>query len=50
MTGDDTVLAQAKTQPAKYGNGADYSKIFNANKDKISNPKLIYPGQVFVIP
>ena len=33
-----------------YGNGADYNKIFNANTDKISNPNLIYPGQVLTIP
>ena len=33
-----------------YGNGAQYTKIYNANKDKIKNPNLIYPGQVFIIP
>jgi LysM repeat protein len=33
-----------------YGNGADYTKIYEANKDKISNPNLIYPGQELVIP
>lgn len=33
-----------------YGNGAQYNKIYNANTDKISNPNLIYPGQVFTIP
>lgn len=33
-----------------YGNGALYTKIYNANKNKISNPNLIYVGQVFVIP
>lgn len=33
-----------------YGNGADYPKIFNANADQISNPNLIYPGQVITIP
>jgi len=33
-----------------YGKGADYTKIFNANKDKINNPNLIYPGQVLTIP
>ena len=33
-----------------YGNGAQYTKIYNANKDKIKNPNLIYPGQVLVIP
>lgn len=33
-----------------YGNGAKYTKIYEANKDKIKNPNLIYVGQVFVIP
>lgn len=33
-----------------YGNGSRYTKIYNANRDKIKNPSLIYPGQVFVIP
>ena len=33
-----------------YGNGAMYTKIYDANTNKIANPNLIYPGQVFVIP
>lgn len=33
-----------------YGNGAAYTKIANANSDKIKNPNLIYPGQIFNIP
>jgi len=33
-----------------YGNGAQYTKIYNANRDKIKNPSLIYPGQVLIIP
>lgn len=33
-----------------YGNGAAYTRIFDANRDKIRNPNLIYPAQVFVIP
>ena len=33
-----------------YGKGAEYSKIYNANTDKISNPNLIYPGQVLTLP
>jgi len=34
-----------------YGNGADWPKIYNANKGKIgSNPNLIHPGTVLVIP
>lgn len=33
-----------------YGNGSKYTVIANANKDKIKNPNLIYPGQVLTIP
>lgn len=33
-----------------YGNGALYMAIYNANKDKLSNPNLIHPGQVLTIP
>lgn len=33
-----------------YGNGASYTKIYNANRDKIKNPNLIYVGQVLTIP
>lgn len=33
-----------------YGNGAMYTKIYDANTNKIAEPDLIYPGQVFVIP
>ena len=38
--------------PAKkqYGKGSSWTKIYNANKDKIKNPNLIYPGQKFTIP
>ncbi len=43
----DCLWAIAKKQ---YGNGSKYSKIYEANKDKIKNPSLIYPGQKLVIP
>lgn len=34
-----------------YGTGADWKKIYEANKDVIGgNPNLIYPGQTFKIP
>ena len=33
-----------------YGNGADYTKIYDANTGQIANPNLIYPGQTFIIP
>ncbi len=43
----DTLWGIAKRY---YGNGRLYTKIFNANRDKIKNPNLIYPGQKFIIP
>lgn len=33
-----------------YGDGSKYTKIYEANKDKITNPNLIYPDQVLTIP
>jgi len=33
-----------------YGNGFAWPKIYKANRDKIKNPDLIYPQQVFTIP
>lgn len=33
-----------------YGVGSRWTEIYNANKSKIKNPNLIYPGQVFAIP
>jgi len=33
-----------------YGDGARYAVILNANRDKIHNPNLIYPGQTVVLP
>lgn len=34
----------------KYGQGIEYVRVFEANRDKIRNPDLIYPGQVFDLP
>ena len=33
-----------------YGQGDLYVQVFDANKDAIVNPDLIYPGQVFEVP
>ena len=33
-----------------YGAGIEYFKVFEANKERISDPDLIYQGQVFEIP
>lgn len=34
----------------RYGDGFLYVRVFEANRDAIRNPDLIYPGQVFAIP
>lgn len=33
-----------------YGSGKEYTKIYEANKDKIKNPNIIQPGWVITIP
>lgn len=38
-----------KIAEATLGNGADYMKIFEANKPMLKDPDLIYPGQVLRI-
>lgn len=43
----DTLWAIAKKY---YSDGRKYTKIWNANKNIIANPSLIYPGQKLVIP
>ncbi len=43
----DCLWAIAKKQ---LGNGSRWQEIYNLNKDKISNPNVIYPGQVFNLP
>ena len=43
----DTLWAIAQ---ANYGDGSQYMRIVEANRDKIRDPHWIYPGQVFVIP
>lgn len=37
-------------KPEHYGNGFAWPMIYRANRDKIKNPDLIYPKQVFSIP
>ncbi|MDM7930404.1 LysM peptidoglycan-binding domain-containing protein [Tabrizicola sp.] len=34
----------------RYGDGVMYIQVFEANRDKIRDPDLIYPGQVFSVP
>ncbi len=33
-----------------YGNPFKYIEIYKENKDQISNPDLIFPGQIFTLP
>ena len=33
-----------------YGRGIEHTVIFQANRDQIREPELIYPGQIFVVP
>jgi nucleoid-associated protein YgaU len=33
-----------------YGDAQKWRKIYEANRDEIKNPDLIYPGQTFTIP
>ena len=33
-----------------YGDGYKYTKIYEANKNQIEDPNMIYPGQEFIIP
>ncbi|WP_284163470.1 LysM peptidoglycan-binding domain-containing protein [Frigidibacter sp. SD6-1] len=33
-----------------YGDGVLYVRVYEANKDQIRDPDLIYPGQVFTVP
>jgi nucleoid-associated protein YgaU len=34
----------------RYGQGILYVRVFEANRDRIRDPDLIYPGQVFDLP
>jgi nucleoid-associated protein YgaU len=43
----DTLSKIAKRE---YGDAAKWHRIYEANKDTIKNPDLIYPGQTFKIP
>jgi nucleoid-associated protein YgaU len=43
----DTLSKIAKEH---YGDSAQYMKIFEANRDKLSDPNKIQPGQTLVIP
>lgn len=40
----------SKIAQHQYGDGAKWKAIFEANRDQITNPDLIHPGQVLRIP
>ena len=40
----------SKIAKAYYGNAMDYPKLFEANREVITDPDLIYPGQKIRIP
>ena len=43
----DTLWAISRS---RYGDGLLYVRVFQANREAIRNPDLIYPGQVFALP
>lgn len=52
---DDQVIVQPgnslwRIARFAYGDGYRYTMIFEANRDVIRDPDLIYPGQVFAVP
>jgi nucleoid-associated protein YgaU len=40
----------SKIAKERYGDGTKWKAIFEANRDQITNPDLIHPGQVLKIP
>ena len=55
VTADGRIVVQPgnslwKIARESYGQGVRYTVIYEANKDQISNPDLIFPGQVFAVP
>ena len=40
----------SKIAKEQYGDGRKWKPIFEANRDQITNPDLIHPGQVLKIP
>jgi len=43
-------LSKIASMRKVYGDGKKWTMIYEANKDKIKNPNLIYPGWVLLIP
>lgn len=54
-SGGDTIVVMSgnslwRIARTVYGAGAAYTAIFSANRERIRDPNLIYPGQVFTVP
>ncbi|MBL4892350.1 MAG: LysM peptidoglycan-binding domain-containing protein [Rhizobiaceae bacterium] len=53
-TGSSVIIRKGdslwRVSQRRYGEGVRYTTIFDANRDQIRDPDLIYPGQVFEIP
>jgi len=43
-------LWRIAARPEIYGDGNRWREIYDANRDQIRNPDIIFPGQVLVIP
>jgi nucleoid-associated protein YgaU len=43
-------LMKISEQSRIYGDGRQWGRIYRANRDKIRDPNLIYPGQILLIP
>ena len=59
LTAQDVPADRVVVQPSQnlwrlarraYGQGIRYTEIYQANRDLIRDPNLIYPGQVFAVP
>jgi nucleoid-associated protein YgaU len=55
LTAKDSVVVQPgnslwRIARRSYGEGVRYTVIYEANKERIRDPDLIYPGQVFALP
>lgn len=55
LDGSDMVVVQRgdalwRIAYRTYGEGVRYVEIFRRNQDQISDPNLIYPNQIFVVP
>jgi nucleoid-associated protein YgaU len=40
----------SKIAQREYGEGSEWRRIYEANRDTIKNPDLIYPGQTLTLP